>query len=367
MRPVLRDAFFYFLLWFVFAEESKYIFFSQKHGGKDFFMKRYIMMAVSIALMISSLLYLPENTTPVIVAGAGNGENCEVTTVDELDSLLNFFNQHQASNIASSNTFTDVKLTAVNPTGDIPQNVKNHTSATMYNDTYLEASFAERRITLYDYEFGNHSYEVLSERDVRFNRTLTIYMTENDTYYVSKGTLRENYIDLRENENSTLNVMDFDVQIYVSYNRCLMKFNKFKIQEDGENIADASAVIGKWIEFPEEAAIKMINFIDQANRSVLSEIQKCLDDGFKGFEKNGGKYTLKTKLIKENDTELVADLSDAEYPFLSLKTDSQEYPNIVNMTDKITFSNIDNTIINVDFEEVEVMDMAALEDLMGGL
>ena len=325
-------------------------------------MKRYVMMVVSVVLIIASLMYLPENVNPAVVAGAGDGENSEIPTADELKSLMDFINGRNL-NVASVDSVSDNRFASAEITSG--NSAKKHTSATMHNDSYLSSSTTHKIIESIN-EFGEPVYKNVGNTKVKLNRTLTIYMTDKDTYYVSKGSMTTTFSDFEEKDNSYESVFDFDMQIYVGAENCYMKFNKFKMTKDGESVIDASKVMGKWVKIPPKAAEEMLGVIDSANRSAFQAVQEYVDGGLKSFDKNGNKYTYTTSWLEEDDTEFVVDLSEVQTPFISMIVDGSNDSGSMDLQDKITFTNIDNTVINVDFGDVEVLSMEEFEKIMGG-
>lgn len=340
-------------------------------------MKRYIIIAVTVALLVTSLLYLPENAKPVIAAGTGNGENSEIVTIKDFDELLEFFTQNNEG--ALHNTAQSLMSSRAKDNdddNDLEPHSK-HSSVTLAEDTYIDSVIISKKISNYDYENGNHSYQNIGVTTVKMNRSLTAYITEDESYYVSKGYYKIKYEDYEDNEKSYSSSLVFDMQLYVDNESTVMKFNAFQMDmEPSEENIDLSSIIGKWVETPREFAYTIFSIVDRANRDTLASIQHYIDDGMQDFNKVEGKYTLKTKTLDQDndDTTITIDLNDHENPSISFIVDGEYSPDKVNnsspstlyMTDTLTFFNIDNTVIKTDFDDVEVLTEAEMIELFGG-
>ncbi len=331
-------------------------------------MKRYVMIAVAIALIVSSLIYLPENTKPVIAAGAGNGENAEISTIEDFASLLNFFTERQNNEMALSGNLSGVTLLDASLDEDEDkQPVSKHSSVTLTEDTYINNFTTQKTIVEYDYKNGNHIYKNIATIATDMNRSLTVYMTKSESYYVSKGFYKIVYEDLEDSKNSYTSSMVFDIQIYLDGAKTVMRFNSFDMDMgDSNKNLDLSGVIGKWIEVPAEFAAKIFSAVDQVNRDTLSMIQDYINGGMNDFNKVDNKYTLEIDTLEENDTKITIDLNDDENSYVGFVINGNEGINRIYMVDSMTFSNVDNTIIEIDFDNIEVLTSEEMIKIFGG-
>ena len=322
-------------------------------------MKRYVLMAVALLLIVASIIHLPENAKPAVVAGPGDGENFEVENIKDLRDVLSFFEQRNNAGVAFSSGNSSVLLSE--EIEDKPSS--KHTSMTLFEETSL-SSFVTNKVTT------DYVYKTVSTTSIKMNRTLTVYMTENKSYYVSKGYITINHDDFENSDNDLKTKIVFDMQIYVTKTKTIMKFNVFDYNSNANDITiDLTGYIGKWLEVPEEFGAVIFSLADQMNRNTLSVIQGWIDNDMEGFDKVDRKYTLKQTTLKEDDTVTTVDLNDPENPFIGVKINgkSDSYPgDSMRMTDNLTISNIDNTVIEADFTNVEKLSEEEMMEIFGG-
>ena len=200
---------------------------------------------------------------------------------------------------------------------------------------------------------------------------MVIYVTEDASYYVSKGNYSVNYHDNRNSDESYNMTMIFDAKIYIDSDRVLFKFDQLEVysnQEDDVNVKDK--LVGKWIEVPIDSSMDVFGMIDVGNRDAFSYIgdiiEKASED--KDTEKNGNIYTVNHTIMNENDTELKINLSDPENPCMIMLVDNNEdNKDTLYMYAVSTFRNIDNTVIDINVSDALVFETEEdFEDYMEG-
>ncbi len=195
---------------------------------------------------------------------------------------------------------------------------------------------------------------------VTINKTMTVYFTEEASYYISKG------IVVRVNED-TKTVSYFDMHVYVKKDTTFIKFNDYSstTKEEGdkgeEDEADYRVINpskkGIWIECSNDIS-GIFSLINQANIDGFSTLKQYLKEAAEEEEesqlsKEDDIYTLEKK-SEGYKMSLLYDLSKKETPYMQIATNSKE--NIGNSTvstsvySQVEFHNIGNTVIKGDIK-----------------
>lgn len=357
-------------------------------------MKKFITPIVCLALIICSLAINLSPTSDVKL-GKGSGTNAKIANTTEFSDLLYFISNHNynvddkelfANSISplSTNTFAD--QTTEQKDENKPTNL--YESVTMYDKTTLKSySKVHRNIN------GNSS---TTETNTKLSRSMTLYMTKDSAYYSSLGTLSTivKYGDYYNSSNAESEKyrVEFDIEMYLTKSKVLVKFNKFDIIGNQEDMSTPfDSVFNKWILFDEEFAAQDIMGVDVMNREVLSRLNDYLIENKKtSFINEGSLYTVKndfaiealsfivgTSLPKETNCGLKIDLSKPTNPttifnFDYTYSDSDSISNdftgyyesySVNSSatsyEELRFTNINNTVceLNEDIETISFKDI----------
>lgn len=316
-------------------------------------MKRYILMAVALILLVASFFTIHDDVLTSTVAGEGNGENARIDSLSELRELVSF--------IASRDILVEKdeknKTTSDDDAKADKEQRSEYTSVTVYEETRTHDSFKS------DYISGS----------ARINRNLTMYIDGDKTYYVSEGLISINLkykvsnstssssggITLYDPEsfgNTSKTSVDyeiyviFDMEIYVDDGRVFVKFHKYLMDINGHQMIDMSEIFGEWVELDEEAKTSVFSAVDIVDTAGYSLILSLLNHNLLDYKKHGSNYSIKTNY------DAYFDFSCPEQPAISIK------PILVNNLsaskgdrDSIFFSNINNTVINVDVSGAEKM------------
>ncbi len=301
-------------------------------------MKKYVMPIVAIVLIVAALVLPSDSLTPVVSAGAGNGQNAEITSLKELGEVIDFIagidSDSETSMLDDGSTVLTSSFDSDDEDEDEDESKKNpHSSVTMIEDTVIVINNK-------------------SEKS-KIKRSLTMYITQDATYYISKGS---------SSDEDTTTAM-FDLEMYVSEDVTLVKFEKYSLtysnssgEKKNENIS--TEYVGKWLKIPAEGSAMIFSMIDEINRDTLGNIGDLIKQGKDaGFKEKNDVYSLEQSNLEEDDTLITIDLSDNETPSIEWLIDA-EYTTVdyetfsYDMIDTITFCNIDNTVIEINDDNV---------------
>ncbi len=183
------------------------------------------------------------------------------------------------------------------------------------------------------------------------------------------------------------NCLDFDVEIYISGDVGMIKFDRFTwlSNEEDESICVNEKYLGKWIECPSAFAAEFLSTVDTFNRNFFTELRELIVDGMQDdgkedefvFENTGDVYTVNVNEENEyeyngytyscsEDAEFTLDLSTPDSPYIEFGAKiKQNYHSSSSTTwgkYSFVFSNINNTVIkfNIDpdysFDDIDELD-----------
>lgn len=336
-------------------------------------MKNWILIILSLTLTVSSFTLFSNNVKPDIVAGAGNEEDYRVTSIEKLDSVLDFLSYAQGGGVYED----EVGLVSYvdNPTM-VSDYDYEHTSATYQEYGYITSHV---RHVYMDYQWNPDTLEYdeieqyLGSTDTSLTRNMTVYVTEDASYYISKGTYSVN-----DSKDSYKTTIIFDVKIYIDIEKVLFKFDTFEISSNDDNdLAVDDKLLGRWIQIPIDSSGDVFSMIDVGNRDAFSYIGEIIKEASEDdiAEKNGNIYTIGHTVMRKNDTELKIDLSNSANPCMTMIVDSKpeenqlgnQLGNQLYMYVTSTFKNVDNTVINVNVSDALIFETEEdFEDYMEG-
>ncbi len=286
-------------------------------------MKKQTGATVSLVLAVASFFTMKTGLSTGGIAGAGLGTDQQVSTLSDMYEMLDYF---------STGGGRSVESTALMKTEKID-------SLTMVENGEMSLS----------QQIGGET------QSVTINKTMTLYLTEEAGYYISKG------MSVRENDSSK-RVSYFDVHVYIGVNTVFVKFNEYSSTstiegEDGEEDSKGYMVIkpskkGIWIECPIEVAA-MFNFADELNASTFNSFKQIIREGIEDknskLDRDGDVYTLEEN-FEDNTSTFICDLSNKKAPHIQTiskvkeKTEQGKYS--VSTYSQMEFRNIGNTVIN---------------------
>ena len=325
-------------------------------------MKKYLLIAISVLLIVAAVYCLPESMNPDVVAGPGNGSNYKIKDVESFNEVLDYFVNGGNSSIASAND-------GVQPMAAEIIRASGHSSGTITEESSATISQTHKIVTDYDYYTDSYTYETIGTTFTSFNRSLTVYMDGNNSYYISKGMLKTNYTSYRHSEgDSDYSLkMVWDFKMLIEGNKMYVKFDSFIYEMDGNAEVDISDIIGKWVQVPDESSFAMIALVDEINRSTLESIQYIINNNLEDMNKSGDVYNFTTSMYSEKDTRVTLDLSNEETSTVKMVVSANEDGTSVDMRDIITFSNIDNTVVENNISDAEKLSADEFDKLFGGI
>jgi hypothetical protein len=318
-------------------------------------MRKYISLIVCVVLLVIAMVMgRPESSNVTI--GAGNGKPETIATAEEFVDVLDFFESFEFK------TSSSAEAGGVTGFATKQDSSEKYTSATFYNKSKGTVNMSQGG-------YGANS---------TFSRELTIYLTETAAYYKSVGVVMTKSTS---EEYKTSLRLNFDFEMYITTNLCLVKFERFDIGATGEGTEDVPtdlfkpSMMRKWISSEELGEIFM--YVNQENYALLGEIGDYFEDyKFTKFTKNGDVYKINEEFfgdamdiifgdipapedIKGN---FVVDLSAKTNPRIKMTMSYSDIFSEISMSayeeNYISFSNINNTVIkfNVDAKNIYHLD-----------
>lgn len=323
------------------------------------------MPIIAIILVVASFLIPSDIVNSAVVAGPGDGENKEVTSFDELNAVFDLIYGGDLS-ISENAAIDDEGIVLASYTfGESAEDTnqtkrKKYSSVTMIEESRLESHQEHKAAVGFDPYTQEYRYDVIGKTDVKMSRSLTMYITKNATFYVSRGTFDSVYTDCNSTDsNDTTQTVRlvFDLELYHDEDMTLVKFDKFSMgvstSSESESNSIDSDYVGKWIRLPAEGEEYIFDLVDSTNRDTLHAIRSLIDESMEDeFEEDDDIYTIERTTVNENDTLVTINLSDPEFPQLLWNMDTDIGGTRNYFYDSIVFSNIDNTVIEVNDDNV---------------
>ncbi|MBE6548466.1 MAG: hypothetical protein E7667_06305 [Ruminococcaceae bacterium] len=336
--------------------------------------------AICAALLIVALVFSPSVSADV-VAGAGKGENAELTSLEDVADFFDFLNNGTDSSVYApdfdflsamtedgTDAATEIPIDAATE-GNTEDQEPSHSEKSREKKTYTSGTIHE--VSQMNAESSYHGDSYGGSSRYSMVRTLSIYLTEDASYYKSNGSLQSNSnswsdVDGEYDEEGSATSMMWDFEFYFDEDQMLMKINNLVLCSDDEDFKfpfDREG-FGKWLDISDTDVLGAIE-IDAINRESLGELGECIveymDDG---FVKNGKVYTLIDKFIE--DSKIVVNLNDADSPVLEMTYSQSDDSSSGSYSSHVgavyTFENINNTVVELS-DDIKVEDAADYIDL----
>ena len=310
---------------------------------------KYLSMCLCIVLLITSLIFSPIDNA--VKMGEGDGENKELSNVNEVVDFLMF--------MGGDESYSDLCLDDMNIARITLSTESMPFAAEGMDEADTEPAFKRdvttyRSGTIHQYTYQTQTYSVYKEGEgrkyysVTFDRNLSLYITDDASYYHSKGS----YSRTNDDENM---YFSFDMEFYFSDENVFVKFNEFDYMGDSKDIGFEllDEGYGVWLDFTDERWAAL----DVTNREDLSEIgQELSDTDEEDFDINGNIYTIE-EFDDDSSSKFEINLNDAERPSISFvssdNSSSESYTNNSKIVFDFYFENIDNTVVEFD-EDIDV-------------
>ncbi len=337
-------------------------------------MKKQTISIIVAILVITSIVTTLYSRGQAVVVGPGNGKNTKVYDLEDMYSVLSYLIDSEACTIDTIENNRNVTLSLddsvqIDETAK-PIQTQTHTGATVSVRSALTSYQEIREITegtgdKYSYN-SEPIYKNIGYSSVDCNRDLTIYITQDATYYVSSGKV--NASTSKYNTVTKDTYMQFDMQVCLDQNQesAYMNIKTLKmcldsVDEDGkksrEEISIKEEYIGKWIQLPREAALVIMSLVDQYDRNYLPAIQMLIEEQITGNNESGlhfvqkdQEYSLSEDITNAENTVIGAtkfliNLSDSSSPYVGARVSSKDGMDRYTVIQDLTFTNIDNTSI----------------------
>lgn len=249
--------------------------------------KRVVTFALSIVVLVVCFVIYTFQTAS-LVAGVGNGDNEPLEDAEELSDFLEFVAERDASNIGGSYRLLSASIDSVKSENGKKKRRNKYESATISISTYISANSSSSNSELTG---GLRS----SAQNV--SRRLDIYITEDETYYASKGV----YSLIKEHSSGTITeVMNCDAEIFLKEDEVYIVFHDFiyakeSISEyEGETTTYRisrrirPSMVDQWVEVSPVIASEILN-IDADNRDTMDLFREFIDflDACDALEETG--------------------------------------------------------------------------------
>ncbi len=320
--------------------------------------KNCVVLAIVVVLIVVTAVFMAKPNENY--AGAGKGTNAKITSMDEFADFMHDL----SSDLHPRGTYSASAYAAEN--GE-EEREKKYTSYTVRERTRSTASYSDSS--------SSDSYKI----KMSLQRDLTIYVTENATFYDSWGILSS-----RSKLKSDTNRVDFQfhVLIYTDAENVFMNFKRYNISasssSEGETDEDEKTtpinfdcVLNRWINFSDDSqsgagiVASEMTSINNENLEIFALIGNYTEHYKDDFIQSGKTYEMSEATFKSFASGLLSiagvsssfgededfsgsfelDLGSPTRPEITL-TYKYEYKQAeAAEVDEFAFENINNTVI----------------------
>ena len=331
---------------------------------------KYLTVIISAVLILATLFLLPASI-PTSLAGAGNGSDRQVEKLSELSRVFDLLNGEDSDTASEKTDLLSLKdISSLSSNSSSKKSSKSCKSVTMHNESFAKS------------DYYRSTSSIQSRGSSTLNRSLWLYMTEDEAYYHSVGSIVSfsSVTDYSTPGKKISTRAEFDVEIYIEDRDMYIKFNEFWMV--GNNIVRLeSDAKGRWIDASEVKSLSGFMGMDLTNRALLSRIGRYIDENKDdSFSKSGDLYVLSDEYLDECMYSILGvnlpdnkwnggfsvDLNDKKAPSLLIECDYSDHESSDSSSfftrDNIRFENIDNTVINFP-SDVDFFDAEDIEDI----
>lgn len=363
-------------------------------------MKRLVLLCVSVTLLLSCFVVNGNKKGLQIGTGIGLGEKIE--SPEDFLSLLDFLSGGKIFEEIEKIDNTPSVMRLSSNTDSIPENVldeasesSSETSFEIVTDSFTDESETEETEADKKKKFQSATISIetnldsqakksgVSVLDQKLSRSLVMYVSEDATFYRSKGQTyiyqvveKQKMWDGRLIKYTEYNHTSgiFDMDILKTNSSCYMYFREFSFSTDDMSIQIRGEYRGKWIEMSEDAVDQMVS-IDSENRDVLTGLgaliyiiikYEAFDEGDKTIQLDENDINRLYKKIADTESNPIndgkaifkLDFTSPNTPMVSSTSDIYKSANDVEQnirkSEMIVFSNINNTEISFNESCVEI-------------
>lgn len=332
--------------------------------------KKIVCLSICVVLIIIACIVGVDYNS--IGLKSGSGRNARMSSLEDMSEMLSSFSEPLSG-------FGYSKKSATLNAKDGEASTAKYTSVTIHEQTSSYASVVNGEL-----------YATAT-----IQRSMDIGITSRGTYYHIVATLstdsqvREYNEETKEDElKKHYSDLDLDMEIYMSEDRFLLRFNRFSSATDGKNLMGIERVLGQWADFSDDsdvgkAVVSSLGSVNNKNFRIFGIMGDYIgrrDEDI--FGKRGNVYSLKNEPSKAFASALMnvvgsgtldedfncvfdVDLSDAASPLVTLMLDS-DYSDRIEVPDEsgrgttkrdvsariyekdvFEFTNINNTVIDI--------------------
>ncbi len=338
-------------------------------------MKKFTAQIICAILIVFSIaLILPQSL--MVKVGRGNKADAKIENIEEFSELLNF-----VSGSRDVDTNVSAKSSEISLFADEKEEILNNQKSNKYQSVTIYDTMSA--LSSSEYYYSTDDETIRQKATSNIERYLTIFLTENSSYYSSIGKMiYYNYENSSKKDNKEVDyAICFDIEVYFDENRVLCKFNRMDFAQKSSSIEEKEQTddfnkdwLGKWIEFDSNEEIDDLTGVDVLNRQKLSRIGKYFrENENSNFLKEGALYTIKkefalemfsyilsSSLPEEGKYNFSVDFSNEIKPSTIFQYEYSDFYENNNSRYKenqkisgksienISFTNINNTICNIN-------------------
>lgn len=265
-----------------------------------------------------------------VMAGAGRGENAQISTITQFSELL----------------------------GDIFGSEEALAPLALEEKTYSSLTF--------------HEFTTMSVRGATsfsMKRDLTGYLTDEISFYQSEMSMSFSVTVDKEKRSAEIYL---EMELYIDRTQAFFRIKRYLAGGSGEYQNFPLALLDTWIDCSdEEEMLSALREIGDYNSSVSAYLARFIDRNFEeAFSRRENVYTLREsefkQLMKDFEREILSQygLKAALSGELSVDLSEPDAPKMIltdgNLWDELTFRNIDNTVVSLPAQ----MDIVSAEDLL---
>ncbi len=352
-------------------------------------MKKYVLLAITLILIIASLFLTVTSPATFVVAGSGSKTPSKIKDLDGVYSVWNFISERSE----------DFELFNTEHSGTHPYEIPDDDDIKIKNFrsvTYTEYSEGSYKQPLYmpepnkdqnpdnkDQNPDNKdqtqmpSLEIKEVGDVtvQYDINSTVYITKTRMYIDCSGYAVTYYTGNGESENDEKyakqinQMLEFDMEIYIEKKFSMVRIQRYSETKNDQKTLLNTEYLGKWVELSVEDTLTLVENIGVFKTSAQPKIAEWIllnesDNKECKFNKNSGSYTMNIKIDKANISTAI-NLSDRENPYIEYKYDMEnsEKTTYINLSNIITFKDVDNTGIGADKNSDSIISDCETDDL----
>lgn len=305
----------------------------------------YLCIGVIFAVVGAIAPVRKEN---IVSVGRGNGVDYAVSDseafcefLDGIDALMQKLSQKEENGVPVYSETQDKE-----PAEEI-KSFSWHSSDRL-SQTYSDSD--------YDSEAG---ISVSQKTRTYVDKEMYVYVTEDSSYYVSKGianayshyerSVNKNVSGAENKDETTTQSLKFDVELFRNKEIQLLRLNEFIVTENSQTKNLGTPDV--WIDITNTILGNAFDFVRNLNSSVLEKVGSYFKNNTDNFSVDNGFYILKDnyleRFLNTNNGRFTVDLSGKTKATVTLAASFVSGGSSSSVEDVLEFYNINNTEINL--------------------